>query len=205
MPAMAVMSTRLSGVPWLAGFLLAAPFAAVMSSVDSFLLLVSSSLVRDIFQRHLSPSASETVLKRVTYACTFAVGIYAMHCALHPPKYLQEIIVDASGFLSASFLLPVTLALYWRRMNGTGAVAGMLAGCLTHAMFSYHPEFLRPVWQMIEGLGYGPLMWDLSVSGIATVLGSLLTGSPPPDLVATYFEPSRTAHHSPPRPAADSL
>ncbi|MCA9151698.1 MAG: hypothetical protein KDA92_20480 [Planctomycetales bacterium] len=187
MPEMAVMSTRQSGVPWLAGFLLAAPFAAVMSSVDSFLLLVSSSIVRDIFQRHLAPHAHESTLKRVTYLGTLIVGIYATYCALRPPPYLQEIIVDASGFLSASFLVPVTLSLYWRRMNGTGAIAGMLAGCLVHAMFSYHPVFLKPVWQTIESVGLGPLMWDLSASGLATIGGTLLTKPLPAKLTQKYF------------------
>ena len=47
MPEMATFLTSTAGVPWLAGLLVAAPFAAVMSSLDSFLLLVSGSVVRD--------------------------------------------------------------------------------------------------------------------------------------------------------------
>src|SRR5690606_35326353 len=59
MPAMAVYLTTQAGVAWLAGLLVAAPFAAVMSTVDSFLLMISSGLVRDIYQRNLNPEAQE--------------------------------------------------------------------------------------------------------------------------------------------------
>ena len=99
MPEMAVQTTERANVPWMAGFLLAAPFAAVMSSVDSFLLLVSSSLVRDIYQRHVHPTASESWLKRVTYGGTISIGILA---ALGPASAAvpAAIIVDASGYLS---------------------------------------------------------------------------------------------------------
>ena len=48
--------TRAAGWPWLAGLLLAAPFAAVMSTCDSFLLMVSSAVVRDVYQRNINPN-----------------------------------------------------------------------------------------------------------------------------------------------------
>ncbi len=50
MPDFAARLTSDVGMPWLAGLLVAAPFAAVMSSVDSFLLVVSSAVVRDMYQ-----------------------------------------------------------------------------------------------------------------------------------------------------------
>ena len=59
MPQMAVTLTSDIGQGWLAGLLVAAPFAAVMSTVDSFLLMISSALVRDIYQRNINPDVSE--------------------------------------------------------------------------------------------------------------------------------------------------
>ena len=50
---------KLPWLPWLAGLLVAAPFAAVMSTVDSFLLMISSAIVRDVYQRDINPAASE--------------------------------------------------------------------------------------------------------------------------------------------------
>lgn len=188
MPELALQSTHRAGVPWLAGFLLAAPFAAVMSSVDSFLLLVSSSIVRDIYQRYLHPTADEHLLKRVTYGGTIVVGLLATYGALHPPAYLQAIIVDASAFLAASFLAPIALSLYWRRMTPAGAVAGMVAGCLMHAVFSF--KLGESIWLLsfAPNLPFGPLVWDLLVSLLAVVLVSLRTRPMDRAFVARYFD-----------------
>ena len=78
MPELAATVTGNAGVPWLAGLLLAAPFAAVMSSVDSFLLMVSSSVVRDIYQNRVNPNAKEARLKKLSYIVTVVVGMLAM-------------------------------------------------------------------------------------------------------------------------------
>ena len=90
MPELAAKVTGDAGVPWLAGLLLAAPFAAVMSSVDSFLLMVSSAVVRDIYQNRVNPNASEKRLKRLSYLVTAVVGILAMLAVLNPPQYLAR-------------------------------------------------------------------------------------------------------------------
>lgn len=55
MPVIVVFITENAGLAWLGGLLVAAPFAAVMSTVDSFLLMISSALVRDVYQRNINP------------------------------------------------------------------------------------------------------------------------------------------------------
>ena len=95
MPEMATVLTENAGVPWLAGLLVAAPFAAVMSSVDSFLLMVSSAVVRDIYQNRMRPSASEKTLRLLSYIVTATIGIAAMLTVLKPPRHLQDLIVFA--------------------------------------------------------------------------------------------------------------
>ena len=117
MPAMAVFLTENAGVGWLAGLLVAAPFAAVMSTVDSFLLMISSALVRDLYQRNLNPNATETTIKRLSYLSTLVVGTAAMIGAINPPQFLQDLIVYTGSGLAASFLAPVLLGVYWPRMN----------------------------------------------------------------------------------------
>lgn len=181
MPEMAVKSTAMAGIPWLAGVLLAAPFAAVMSSVDSFLLVVSSSIVRDIYQRYINPQAQEPQLKRVTYGGTIVIGLLATVAAIYPPEYLQDIIVRASGGLAASFLVPMAFALYWRRTTAAGAIAGMIVGCLTHFVLSFGVGE--------EGLfGLQPFVWDLIFSSLALVFISLVTNPPRDEVVSKYFD-----------------
>lgn len=190
MPTMALYSTQRAGIPWLAGLLLAAPFAAVMSSVDSFLLMIASSLVRDIYQRFIHRTASEATLKRATYSGTIAAGVAATYGALRPPEYLQSIIVDASGFLSASFFAPVGIALFWRHMTAGGAVAGMLGGCLTHAVFSLRLKDVHPALGWLGQLEFlNPLIWALLVSVASIVIVSRLSKPLQPELVNRFFPP----------------
>lgn len=192
MPQLAIETTQRAGLPWMAGMLLAAPFAAVMSSVDSFLLMVSSSVVRDVYQRYIHPQAEEKLLKRVTYIGTVSVGLLATYGALRPPEYLQQIIVDASGFLAGSFCVPVAFSLYWRRMNAAGVIAGMLAGMLTHAYFSFQVYQGIPWLESFHASFHvGPLFWDLIVSAIAVIVVTRLTPAPAESLVERYFGVAR--------------
>ncbi|MXZ36532.1 MAG: hypothetical protein F4Z21_15305, partial [Acidobacteria bacterium] len=78
--AMVLVTTRVVGDMGLAyqilgAVLVAAPFAAVMSTVDSFLLMISSGLVRDIYQRTINPRVSDRTVKRASYATTVIVGM----------------------------------------------------------------------------------------------------------------------------------
>ena len=93
MPTMAIFLTENIGLGWLAGLLVAAPFAAVMSTVDSFLLMISSALVRDIYQRNINPDVQEKTIKRLSYLFTVLVGTSAMLGAVNPADFLQDIIV----------------------------------------------------------------------------------------------------------------
>ena len=178
MPQLAATLTSGAGVPWLAGLLLAAPFAAVMSSVDSFLLVASSSLVRDLYQRFINPDASDRKLKRMSYATTTLVGVAAFLASIHPAERLQDIIVFASGGVAACFLVPMIAALYWKRVTALGVIAGMLGGCLTH--FALYLNDSQP-------LGLGTFIWDQFGSALALVSVSLLTVRPEADLVKKYF------------------
>jgi Na+/proline symporter len=131
MPAMIRRMTRdLPMGAVLAGFLLAAPYAAIMSTVAAFLLMISSSLVRDLYQRTLNPSASPAALRRASYGTTALVGLVVMLGAINPPGFLQYIIVFTASGQGCAFLVPVVLALYWPRTTRQGVMAGMLGGFL---------------------------------------------------------------------------
>jgi SSS family solute:Na+ symporter/sodium/pantothenate symporter len=193
--------------PYVAGFILAAPYGAVMSTVSGFLLIVSSGLVRDVYQRFLRPAASEREVAVASYAGTVLVGVVVMVRALDPPRYLQLLVVFAGSGLAASFLVPALMAAYWRRATAAGAFAAMAGGALTtmalYAIGSYGPaEFgldgllppnpeigapsrFRPYYL----LGFDPCVWGLAASAAAGVLVSLLSRVPDPARVALLFDP----------------
>lgn len=188
MPEMAMYLTQNAGVAWLAGLLVAAPFAAVMSTVDSFLLMISSALVRDIYQRNLNPEAEERTIKRLSYFFTLVVGTAAMLGAINPPQFLQDIIVYTGSGLAACFLAPMVYALYWPRVNTIGAISGMLAGFAAHlsmyvtGMF-VNDSFFRP-YQLFN---VDPILIGLFTSFITGYVVTKLTPPPPESLVVKYF------------------
>ncbi len=188
MPAMAVFLSENAGIAWLAGLLVAAPFAAVMSTVDSFLLMISSALVRDIYQRNINPAAEEKLIKRLSYLFTLIVGTAAMIGAINPPQFLQDIIVYVGSGLAACFLAPVVYALYWPRANAHGCIAGMLAGFAAHLSLYFsgifaNGSFFRPYRIM----NFDPIIFGLLVSFITVYVVTLITPAPSPELVRKYF------------------
>jgi SSS family solute:Na+ symporter/sodium/pantothenate symporter len=126
MPAMALAITE--DWPLLGGLILAAPYAAAMSAVAGFLLLMSSSLVRDIYQRNINPSVSPRTVRWISYGTTAVVGTIVTGASLHPPRFLQYIILFTGAGLGCTFLAPTVLALYWRRATRAGALAALLGG-----------------------------------------------------------------------------
>lgn len=187
MPEFASLLSRNAGMPWLAGLLVAAPFAAVMSSVDSFLLVVSSSVVRDIYQQHINPRAPERTVRWLSYTVTAVVGVAALFAVVNPPRYLQDLIVFASGGLAGCLLIPLILALYWPRLNAAGAIAGMLGGLVAHMALTLVGYLKGGGFQAHELLGLGAFIWDVIGSAGAAWMFTA-TGSPTrPETVRRFF------------------
>jgi Na+/proline symporter len=187
MPEMAKATTALINMPWLAGLLVAAPFAAVMSTMDSFLLMISSAVVRDIYQRNINPNASEKTIKTLTYVVTIAIGTIAMLAAISPPQFLQDIIVFTGSGLSTSFLAPVALMLYWPRFNRQGAIAGMLGGVGVHITLYSLRMFAPDVLETLGIADFHPFLVGLIASFTIAIVATLVTPAPPEHLVRKYF------------------
>ncbi|MFV0445686.1 MAG: sodium/pantothenate symporter [Planctomycetaceae bacterium] len=194
MPTMAVTLTHNAGVPWLAGLLIAAPFAAVMSTVDSYLLVISSSAVRDIYQRTLNPDASEKTIKRLSFLTTLVIGSVALIYSINPPKYLQDIIVYVGSGLACCFLFPMVAALYWPRANLAGCLSGMLVGFAVHLAPHVIAKlqggsFANPV----SYFGLEPLLLGLAASLVTVLVVTPLTHPPAEHLVLKYFYKAESA------------
>lgn len=172
------------GYQILAAIFVAAPFAAVMSTVDSFLLMISSSLVRDIYQRTINPRVSEKVVKIACYTTTVAVGLLVTFLALEPPDFLQYIIVFTSSGFAATFLFPTMLGLYWKGMTKQGALASMVGGFLI-VLGLFLPNALGG--SRLNLFGLHPVFWALLGSLVLGVVVSKLSGPAPEHLVRRYF------------------
>jgi SSS family solute:Na+ symporter/sodium/pantothenate symporter len=187
MPVMSFQLTQNAGIPWLAGILIAAPFAAAMSTVDSFMLMISSSVVRDIYQRNINPEASQKVIKRMSYGCTLVVGVFATLGAVNPPQFLQYVIVFTSGGLAVAFLAPVSLGLYWPRFTAAGAIASMLGGLAAYLSLYLAGFVLYGENIPVRPMGFDPLIWGFAASLIFAVAVTWATKPPPANLVRRFF------------------
>lgn len=196
MPEMASFLTRMIEMPWLAGILVAAPFAAVMSTMDSFLLMISSSFVRDIYQRKY-PDASEQKIKQVTYITTIVVGVAAMLAAINPPQFLQVLIIFTGGGLSTTFLAPIFLGLYWKRTNAQGVMAGMITGFAFHCLAYAIGLIQTGEFKAYYLLGFDPFVPGAILSLIACVWASLIADPPPRELVLKFFYRKKTIKNGP--------
>jgi SSS family solute:Na+ symporter/sodium/pantothenate symporter len=191
--------------PYIAGLILAAPFGAVMSTVSGWLLIISSGLVRDLYQRFIRPQASELEIQRASYAGTVLVGVLVCILALNPPEYLQLIVVFSSSGMAASFLAPAAYGAFWRRANGLGMIAAMITGAgVTLALYAVGMVWasngydsgigaggtLAPVYL----LGMDPCVWGIGSSFLAGAVVTLLTKPPREELVARMFEKDRPLH-----------
>ncbi len=187
MPVMAFHLTDAVDLRWLAGLIIAAPFAAAMSTVDSFMLMISSSVVRDVYQQNLNPRARERTLRRMSYLCTVAIGFVAVLGAVNPPRFLQYLIVFTGGGLSVSFLTPVALALYWPRFNRAGALAAMVGGLAAYLGLYLAGFALYQSTIPVRPLGFDPLIWGFVASLVSGYLGAKATEAPPRRLVRKFF------------------
>lgn len=123
---------------WAAGIVLAAPMAAIMSTVDSLLILVSSSIVKDVYLNYIKPEADIKTIKRLSFGVTGALGTIVYLLALNPPDLLIFLNLFAFGGLEAAFIWPVVLGLYWKWGNKFGAIASMVTGIASYVGLHFY-------------------------------------------------------------------
>ncbi|GAA0485635.1 sodium/pantothenate symporter [Salinibacillus aidingensis] len=126
--------------PWLAGIILAAPLAAMMSTVDSLLLLVSSSVVKDLYINYMKPDATENRIRKISMGITAIIGVIAFLLSIHPPELLIFLNLFAFGGLEAAFIWPLVLGLYWKSANKYGAITSMIAGIGSYIGIHFYNE-----------------------------------------------------------------
>lgn len=178
-PDVAIPSIYLTTLPgWLAGLALAAPFAAVMSTVDSLLLVTSGALVRDVYQRYIDPDASPQKLTRLAYGVTGALGILVLILALTPPPLLATLVIYFGGGVTAAFVVPMIAALYSRRATTAGAIAAIFGG---FAVFIIVDTWFR------NPLNIMSYLWGVAASFILLVVVSALTPRPSKAVVELYY------------------
>jgi sodium/pantothenate symporter len=127
--------------PYAAGIVLAAPMAAIMSTVDALLILVSSALVKDVYLNYIKPNAEDNHVKKVSFSVTAIIGILVILLSLSPPDLIVWLNLFAFGGLESVFIWPVILGLYWSKGNKYGAITSMILGMGSYILFDqFYPN-----------------------------------------------------------------
>ncbi|MBL4910396.1 MAG: sodium/proline symporter PutP [Alteromonadaceae bacterium] len=134
-----IVLSQLLFSPLIAGFLLAAILAAIMSTISSQLLVTSSSLTGDFYKTFLHQEASEKQLVFVGRVSVFLVALVAIFLAYDRNSTILTLVSNAWAGFGAAFGPVVIASLYWKKMNRNGALAGMVIGALTVLIWIYAP------------------------------------------------------------------
>lgn len=157
--------------PFFAGIFLAGPLAAIMSTVDSQLILASAGIVKDLYLNYINPGAADRPeesgrLHRMSFYVTGILGIIVFLAAFRPPSLIVWMNLFAFGGLQAAFLWPIVLGLYWKRANATGALASMVAGV---GSYFYMVTFVK------RFMGMHVIVPTLAIALVVFIVGSLVT------------------------------
>ncbi len=114
--------------PWMGGIMLAAILSAIMSTIDSQLLVSSSVLTEDFYKKVFRRNASQRELVLIGRACVMIISVIALIMALNPDKTVLGLVAYAWGGFGAAFGPLVLFALFSKKTTWQSAVAGMLTG-----------------------------------------------------------------------------
>ena len=201
--------------PLLAGLLLTAVIAAVMSTADSQLLLASAVVTDDMpFIKRLTYSVQTSARVWLGRAMLLIVGMVAAILAISHPDSVFNLVSLAWGGMGAAFGPATLLALYWRRFNFWGAVTSISVGTLIATLWWYLPldansaapfQVLSGLWELMKANPGG--LWSIQpatpgflIAVPAAVLATLLTPAPE-QRVVELFDRVNSAAASPTSPS----
>ena len=161
--------------PWIAGILLSAILAAVMSTLSCQLLVCSSALTEDLYKAFLRKKASQKELVWVGRAMVLLVALIAIALAANPDNRVLGLVSYAWAGFGAAFGPVVLISVIWPRMTRNGALVGMLIGAITVI-----------VWKQYAWLGLYEIIPGFLFASIAIVVVSLL-GREPSNTITERF------------------
>jgi sodium/proline symporter len=163
--------------PWIAGVLLAAVLAAIMSTLSCQLLVCSSALTEDLYKPFLRPRASHRELVWVGRMTLLAVALVAIALAWNPENRVLDMVSYAWAGFGAAFGPVVVLSLLWPRMTRNGALAGMIVGALVVL-----------VWKQYAWFGLYEMVPGVAAATLAIVVVSRLGARPSATIAARFAQ-----------------
>ncbi|UUD63650.1 sodium/proline symporter PutP [Pseudomonas seleniipraecipitans] len=169
--------TKILFNPWIAGLILSAILAAVMSTLSCQLLVSSSALTEDFYKAFLRKNASQTELVWVGRGMVLLIALVAIGIASNPESKVLGLVSYAWAGFGAAFGPVVILSLVWKGMTSNGALAGMVVGAVTVV-----------VWKNFIGLGLYEIIPGFILATLAIVVFSKIGRPATPTMVKRFDE-----------------
>lgn len=147
--------------PWLAGVMIAAVIAAVMSSADSCLSCLATSVMEDIYRVHIDPEADDKRLLQVARWTTVLAGVLSAVCALIWSN-IADILEFIYDFWAPSMVLPFIVGAFcYRRHQAKAVVASMIAGPLSAVVWRFGLDAPMDISSGFFGAGFALVVYLL--------------------------------------------
>ena len=155
--------------PTMAGLVLAAAVAAIMSTVSTFIVVAASTVTRDILEQGMGKKLNESQGLLYSRVASIAICLLTVLLAIKPPDLIAWLGNAAFGFLSASLGPALVAGVRWRRANWQGALASMtIGGGLALVLY-----FMKTAKMIAPKLDTGAIAFLVSI--VVMVVVSLMT------------------------------
>ncbi len=161
----------------LIGIYIAAVLSAIMSTIDSLLIVASSAITRDFYQQIFKPNKTEKDLSKISRIITLALALLALVVALivaisSPDRTIFWFAIFGWSGIAATFCPTIILSIFWKGFNEKGAIASMITGFLSVPLFKFGFTSIEGIGIYFEKLGeLGPAFL------LAMLIGAIVSKS----------------------------
>ncbi|MBO5652279.1 MAG: sodium:proline symporter, partial [Selenomonas sp.] len=161
--------------PIVAGLILSAVLAAIMSTASAQLLVAASAFAQDFYRTLLRKEAEQTELIWISRASVLIIASMAIFIGLNPSSFILDMVAYAWAGFGAAFGPALLCSLFWRRTTRNGVLAGIIVGGITVL-----------VWKQIDWLGLYEIIPGFLLSLLAVFLISKMDKEPAASVVETF-------------------
>ncbi|WP_348518723.1 sodium:proline symporter [Campylobacter sp. CCS1377] len=153
-----IVMSQLLFNPWIAGILLSAILAAIMSTASSQLLVSSATIAEDFYKRILHKDAPNKTVMNLGRAGVLIVAVVAFLISTDKNSSVLEIVAYAWAGFGASFGSVMLFSLFWENMTKAGAIAGMISGTLGVVIWKNFIAQYFALYELVPAFLFASLM-----------------------------------------------
>ncbi len=144
--------------PWVAGIITAAILSAIMSTIDSQLLVSSSVISEDFYRVFIKPNASEKELLLVSRIAVVVIAVLALFIASDRESRVLDLVSYAWAGFGAAFGPVIVFSLFWRKMTALAAIVGMISGAVTVVVWSNLEGGIFDLYEIVPGFLFASVL-----------------------------------------------